>query len=78
MLALGVEISRDLQLWITVLTIVIMIGGLTPKFWKRHNTAKAIETARVHPFRWTMRHLLMQSHDDDIVTVSLNDLLRDK
>ena len=35
MLAVGPEIARFLMNAITVLTIVIMVGGLIPKFWRR-------------------------------------------
>ena len=35
MLAMGPVVARDLMNAITVLTIVIMVGGLTPKFWRR-------------------------------------------
>jgi hypothetical protein len=35
MIEMGERISRDLQLWITVMTIVIMVGGLVPKPWKK-------------------------------------------
>jgi hypothetical protein len=39
MLAAGPEIARWLMNAITVLTLIIMVGGLTPKFWpKRRRT----------------------------------------
>lgn len=43
MLKIGEFISRDLQMWITVLTIVIMVGGLLPKpkFMLRRQRASA-------------------------------------
>jgi hypothetical protein len=35
MLAAGPEIARWLMNAITVLTLIIMVGGLTPKFWRK-------------------------------------------
>ena len=35
MFGLGMTISRDIQLVITVLTIIVMVGALVPKFWRR-------------------------------------------
>jgi hypothetical protein len=35
MLAMGPVVARDLMNAITVLTIVIMVGGLLPKFWRK-------------------------------------------
>lgn len=40
MLAAGPEIARDLMNAITVLTIVIMAGGLTPKFRRKRRTPR--------------------------------------
>lgn len=40
MLAMGPEVARFLMNAITVLTIVIMVGGLTPKFWRRRRTPR--------------------------------------
>lgn len=40
MLAMGPEVARWLMNAITVLTIVIMVGGLTPKFWRRRRTPR--------------------------------------
>jgi len=35
MLAAGPVVARWLMDVITVLTLIIMVGGLTPKFWRR-------------------------------------------
>jgi hypothetical protein len=35
MLAMGPVVARWLMNAITVLTLIIMVGGLTPKFWRR-------------------------------------------
>ena len=40
MLATGAAISRSIQLWITVLTIIVMVGALIPKFWRRENRGR--------------------------------------
>lgn len=50
MLEAGQMISRDLQLWITVLTLCIMVGGLLPKPWRKQrdaaNTRRLAESRR--------------------------------
>lgn len=42
MIGWGERISRDLQLWITILTIGLMVGALIPKpkFWLRRQRAR--------------------------------------
>lgn len=37
----GETIARDLMLWITVLTIFIMVAGLVPKPWKKRRRGVA-------------------------------------
>ncbi len=41
MLGAGMTISRDIQLIITVLTIIVMVGALIPKFWRRRRSPRA-------------------------------------
>lgn len=38
MLGMGAEVSRDIQVVITVLTIGVMAFGIVPKFWRRKRT----------------------------------------
>jgi hypothetical protein len=38
---LGMTISRDIQLAITVMTIAVMVGALIPKFWRRPRKPRA-------------------------------------
>jgi hypothetical protein len=41
MLGIGMTVSRDIQLLITVLTITVMVGALIPKFWRRKRAPHA-------------------------------------
>jgi hypothetical protein len=51
MLAVGPEIARFLMNAITVLTIVIMVGGLVPKFWRKRRRAPAEGAAMAEDVR---------------------------